>query len=415
LKYEINTTLKEHLVLLAGGLLILVSFLVYLAPFVIFEQSSRQAALVRVSLLVSSAIFIGVNLQSIKTFIHDRCGYVLLTVSLLFIYLFLNSFFLSDDLKSIRRLILLVFLFIPFLYIDFDERKIRVILALIASVISIFAVFSLLNHYFSGTLPHGYRKGGLIGSGVPGLASFGNTIVAGMHYAIAFSIVTYLYFTEANRLLLIVWGVFKVFVFYYIILTFARTAWVAALVSFLIIFLMTFDRYKIRFYIPLVIFISVLLFFLFNYMGYEVGERGLTARDEIWEVAIIEIKENIFFGHGLLNSIGWISIREGALRFNNVHSLYLEILYQVGVVGLFLYLLCILSAAYVLFKSFLLKVFGNLSVLFIAVLASISVVMSVDIIGWVNSPGLVWMWLWFPLAVCLSFERNLKLAINAQV
>ena len=37
-----------------------------------------------------------------------------------------------------------------------------------------------------------------------------------------------------------------------------------------------------------------------------------------------------------------------------------------------------------------------------------TVAMVVDIIGWVNSPGLVWMWLWLPLAVSVAFECKLK-------
>ena len=144
------------------------------------------------------------------------------------------------------------------------------------------------------------------------------------------------------------------------------------------------------------------------------GERGLTYRDELWKETILQMKGNWVFGHGLLNSIGWITIRDGAARYNNSHSLYFEIIYQVGLAGLFLHLCCVASAIYVLFKSFLLGVFGSLSVLFISVLAAISVVMSVDIIGWINSPNLVWMWLWFPLAVSISFERNLKSIVKSK-
>ena len=275
-------------------------------------------------------------------------------------------------------------------------------------MISFSAVFSLFNHYFNGTLPRGYRQGGLIDSGVNGFAGFGNTIVAGMHYAIAFSIVNYLYFTEKNRSFLIVWGVFNFFLFIYIALTFARTAWAAAFVSFFVIFLMTFRKKQLRFYIPIALLIPTFLYFYLNFAGYEFGERGLTYRDEAWLYTLSKMEGYWFFGHGLLNTIGWIPIRGGATQLNNSHSLYLEIVYQTGLVGLFLYLLSIVLSFYTLFKCFLKDIYGNVSVLIIAVLSSISVAMVVDIIGWVNSPGLVWMWLWLPLAVSVAFECKLK-------
>ena len=406
--FDFKRELHKHTKTLAMFFLVFAVLLIYLAPFVAFEQSSRQASLVRVSLLISSVLFVTVSFEGLKSFCLVRFSYLYFFVLLLFSYLFLNSLFLSDDFKSIRRLLLLLVLFIPFLYVDINERKVRFILIFIVAVISFFAAFSLLNHYINGTLPQGYRRDGLIDSGIPQIASFGNTIISGMHYAIAFSIVTYLYFTERNYFLLLLWGALKLIVIVYIALTFARTAWVAAFVSFIVLFLMTFDKKKIRFYILIMLAVPVVVFFLLNYIGYEIGERGLTHRDKIWKASILKIEENWIFGHGLLNSIGWVCIDDGKRCFNNSHSLYLEIIYQVGLVGLLLYLCCIFSAAYVLFKSFTLKVFGSLSVLFIAVLSSISVVMTVDIIGWINSPGLVWMWLWLPLAVSIVFERKLN-------
>ncbi len=181
---------------IAIGFLVFSVLLIYLAPFFIFEQSSKQASLVRISLFFASLYFVSTGFENGKKFFLSRFGYLSFSVFLLFFYLLMNSLVLSEDYKAVRRLVLLACLFIPFFYINIDPRKTRFILVVIASVISFSAVFSLFNHYFNGTLPRGYRQGGLIDSGVNGFAGFGNTIVAGMHYAIAFSIVTYLYFTE---------------------------------------------------------------------------------------------------------------------------------------------------------------------------------------------------------------------------
>lgn len=388
----------------AVSLLVFAILLIYLAPFFVFEQSSKQATLIRIALFSASLYFILASFKGGEEFFLNRFGILSFSIFLLFFYLVLNSIFLSDDYKSLRRLAFLACLFIPFLYIKIDFVKSRAVLVVVALVISCLAILSLFNHYLAGTLPSGYRQGGLIDSGIDDVASFGNRIIAGMHYAIAFSIVTYLYFTEVNRSLLVVWGVFKFFLFVYIALTFARTAWAAAFVSFVVVFVMTFRKDQFRFYIPIVLLVPTFIYFYLNFAGYEFGERGLTSRDEAWLFTLSKMDGYWFFGHGLLNTIGWIPIMDGAKQLNNSHSLYLEILYQVGFVGLLLYLVSMVSAFYVLFKCFFMKIYGSLSVLLIAVLSSISV----DIIGWINSPGLVWMWLWLPLAISLVFERKLK-------
>lgn len=392
----------------AVSLLVFAILLIYLAPFFVFEQSSKQATLIRIALFSASLYFILASFKGGEEFFLNRFGILSFSIFLLFFYLVLNSIFLSDDYKSLRRLAFLACLFIPFLYINIDFVKSRAVLVVIALVISCLAILSLFNHYLAGTLPSGYRQGGLIDSGIDDVASFGNTIIAGMHYAIAFSIVTHLYFTEVNRSLLVVWGVFKFFLFVYIALTFARTAWAAAFVSFVVVFVMTFRKDQFRFYIPIVLLVPTFIYFYLNFAGYEFGERGLTSRGEAWLFTLSKMDGYWFFGHGLLNTIGWIPIMDGAKQLNNSHSLYLEILYQVGFVGLLLYLVSMVSAFYVLFKCFFMKIYGSLSVLLIAVLSSISVAMIVDIIGWINSPGLVWMWLWLPLAISLVFERKLK-------
>ena len=111
--FDFKRELHKHTKTLAIFFLVFAVLLIYLAPFVAFEQSSRQASLVRVSLLISSVLFVTVSFEGLKSFCLVRFSYLYFFVLLLFSYLFLNSLFLSDDFKSIRRLLLLLVLFIP--------------------------------------------------------------------------------------------------------------------------------------------------------------------------------------------------------------------------------------------------------------------------------------------------------------
>lgn len=384
-------------------------FLVYLSPFWSFEDSSRSVSLIRITLFLTSFLMVlelfgKLNLVSN---LHIKIAPLNLSLFLLFLYLFFNAFLMSESLQPARRLVLYLLLFSPFLLLSLNVDVVKRIIILIAIVISIFAAYSIVNQYFKGGLPSGYRKGELVSSGTDGVASFGNTIVAAMHYAVGYVILTYLFFTESKRFLLWFWSLLLSFVIVYIVLTFARSAWVACLVSGCVIYILTFSKRKARFYIiPILAFLAA-SYFLMNFASYEVGERGLTYRDEVWKNVVEQINGHWLLGYGLSTPLKPITIADGLMIVNNSHNVYLEIIYQVGLIGLFLYLVTLISAIYILFKSYLFKVYGSLSILLLAALISISVVMLIEMNSWIHTPNLLWMWLWVPLALTLSFENKL--------
>lgn len=386
--------------------------LIYLSPYWSFENSSRSASLIRIMLFIT-AIFL-----TIFFFIKDgsrseadfKIAPLNCFLTVLLLYLSLNTLLLVPDSQPIRRVLVLAFLFIPFLFLQLNIHAARFLAILIAIVIACFSMYSLINQFFQGGLPTGYRKGSLFNSGTDTIASFGNTIVAAMHYAIGFTILAYLFFTEPKRPLVFLWAVLLSFVAVYIILTFARSAWVACFVATIVIYALTFNRRNIRFYIVPALFVALILYFSINFIGYEFGERGLTRRDDIWKVVISRIDGSWLFGHGLATSFEPIPILtdEGYVFVHNSHNLYLEIIYQVGLVGLLLYISTLLAAIYTLYKCYIIKIYSDLSVLFLALLVSVSVVMLTELNSWMHTPNLIWMWLWVPIAVTLSFERELK-------
>lgn len=384
--------------------------LVYLSPYWSFEKSTRSASMTRLTLFLSSLFLLIYHYYNRNKLSLCRVKLAPLNVTLiaLFIYLLGNSLFLSIDLQPVRRLAFIVLLCAPFVFLNLNERTIRSFIALLAVVIAGFAIYSLINHYLKGTLPMGYRKGLLYNSGTDGIGSFMNTIVAGMHYAVGFTVLTYLFFTEYKRLLLMLWSVLLTFVALYIALTFARSAWVACLVSALVMYILTFNKKQKRFYLTFVLAFSVVSYFFINFLGYEVGQRGLTHRDEIWRVVLTRVSEHWIFGHGLSVPFEPIPTKGGEVFVHNSHNVYLEVLYQVGIVGLLIFLSMLLTSIYTLFKAYRYKVYGQLSILFLSMLVAVSVVMLTELNSWVHTPNLLWMWLWVPVAIALAFEKKLS-------
>lgn len=405
-----NNTFKKVWLECSAIVLLTTSLLfIYLSPYWSFEDSARSASLIRIMLFLTSLFLIPYIFSKNTRFNKQRIKIapVNILLSALFLYLFTNAFFISEDYQSARRLLVLVFLFLPFVFLNLSTLFVRNIIMLIAVVIAIFAAYSLINQYMQGGLPTGYRQGELVSSGKDGIASFGNTIVAAMHYAVGFTLLTFLFFTENKRVLLWLWSALLVFVVTYIALTFARSAWVACLVASFVIYALTFNKTKIRFYILPVFLLLILSYFASNFIGYEVGQRGLTYRDEIWIDVISQIKGHWIFGHGLSTPFEPIPTIGGRVLVHNSHNVYLEIIYQTGLVGLLLYLSALCAAIYTLFKAYLLKVYNDTSVLILALLVSVSVVMLTELNSWIHPPNLLWMWLWTPIAMSLSFERKL--------
>lgn len=387
-------------------------FLIYLAPYWMFEESSRSSSLIRITLFLASIFllsFYSVQDNAVNQW-RLKIAPLNLLLTVLFVYLFINAFLLSSDLQPARRLLLLVFVFLPFLFLELNVQFIRKVIMLIAVVIAVFAVYSLINQFFKGGLPTGYREGELFSSGTVGIASFRNTIVAAMHYAIGVTILTYLLFTESKRILLWFWTVLLVFIVLYIILTFARSAWVACLVAAFVIYSLTFEKSKIRFYVAPIFLLLILLYFSVNFIDYEFGERGMTHRDDIWRVVVSRIEGHWIFGYGLSTPFEPIPVQ--GVVVGNSHNVYLEIVYEVGLIGLLLYLFSLFAAVFTLFKSYLINIYSDLSVLFLALLVAVSVVMLTELNSWIHTPNLLWMWLWVPIAVSLSFERKLHITMD---
>lgn len=133
-----------------------------------------------------------------------------------------------------------------------------------------------------------------------------------------------------------------------IILAVSRGTYVAIIISILLIFFGGKTKHKFS------ISISFILLFVILFSFYEsfitetilprlVGFEGLGGRQTIWTVSLTMIKENLLGGVGFGNFpdvYGFYSMRLRGWRANSgSHNVYIRVLAELGVTGLFLFLL----------------------------------------------------------------------------
>lgn len=384
-------------------------FIIFFSPFWWPSSNTNAVALIRVFVFLSAFIFIVKAIFGFfKTEVNLKINTSIILLFLLFFYLIFNAYLLASDTQPIRRVAFLLILFVSIYFLDVKPAVARGFLILLAFSGFCFAAYSIASMYNLDLLPTGYRKDKLFQSANPNIAYFGNTIVAAMHYAITFSILSYLFLTESKRLFLFIWLAFLAVVAVYIMFTFSRAGWVACAVAFMSIYFLTFDKVKFRFYFLLVVLLSLLVYFSLNFLQYELFNRGLRYRDEIWQVVLSRMPGHWLFGYGLSTPFEPIPTQGGKVFVWNSHNVYLEILYQVGVVGLALFIVLVMNSLYVLYKRIKSSMAGDVSILFFSILLSVLVVMTTELNSWVSTPNLLWQWLWLPLAFSLNLSKKLN-------
>ena len=379
----------------AGVLLLVFLLLYYFTPYYSFLTNNMDKALMRLTLGLGGLL---VLLDMVICNKRIPTLNVMSPLAIFFIYIVLNGLFLAEELKSIRRAVFLMALILIIVNVSFSRQFWINCLRGFTVFSSAMAFFSLVNLSLNGMMPTGYRELGLEGSGLEGVADFGNTIVAGMHYGMAFSAALFLYFTERSKKTLLLWCVLSIILSCYILLTFARTAWVACFLVFCVLSVFLYrEENKVRYIAPVLSVVSIFVFFIYNYAGYEVSGRGLTRRDEIWANAWSKSLEHLWFGHGADSALEPLLISSGEI-INNTHSVYLEVIYNYGIVGLGLFLFLISYTLVSLFKARKLTEYGEVAVFWMATLIACIVVMLVELNELIHTPNMLWHWLWMPVA-----------------
>lgn len=371
--------------------------ILYIGPFWWFGSNTGwrgiSFAFTGVALLIHAYL-----LASKKLRIEWRSARLLLASFILFVlYLALNSVFISEVDKSLSRVLYFTLFMFNVAMLTFDEKKFRLVAAIIVIISASYAVFVLCSLYMTDGLPKAYRVKGITTSAYSGVAEFGNTIVMAMHFSFAFVLAFYLSLVAKKNTVSLVWLVVLLPIAVVVALTFARSSWVLVTAACIILMASLYRKDKLPIYILLFAVALLLMGLISQHLTYEVTQRGVTHRDTIWLEVLSRMKGNWLFGYGLLEKFEAIKIK-GNTFVHNSHNVYLEVLYQTGIIGLLLFVSILLFVLHKLFKS----KERHEAKLFLAAIASTSCVIFVELNSFMDTPNLIWQLLWLPIGLSLS-------------
>lgn len=372
-------------------------------------ESSAFSSILRIMLVVGLFFLFFIKEQSFsfnKAFLKglylSKSRGLYLGLLLFFFYILISTIAFYEWAVLRRLIIVFVFLLMLSFYINLLSFDFKYLIYFLGSLGFLIGVFYLYNYYLiNGFSMVKYRQNDLQGTSLEWLASYDNTITAALH--ISFLCIA------------AVWGFFNVksksaSVFYFlafnllllaIVLTFARTAWFAIFSALVVFFFYEFKRNKLKVFILYGILFVAGLFYL-NFFYSLDAARGLTLRDKIW-IGLLSNMHSVkdwLFGMGPAAVVSFVKV-SAKLTPVHAHNIYVETLYRNGIVGLLLFLNLILFSI----RNIISASTDKENIFFVAILVGACTAMFFDFSNLIYSPNLLWLWVWFPIAVSLSIRK----------
>ncbi|TBU91617.1 O-antigen ligase domain-containing protein [Stutzerimonas kirkiae] len=266
------------------------------------------------------------------------------------------------------------------------------------------AVFAWLTLYYQfGVLERSLdyavvRRERLRELGWNGFADLDHPIIAGLYYGV-FAVVLTWFFVQ-GRMTLVRTSVLAVAVLgllLYVLLTFSRGAWFALVGGVLVLLLLFHNRksYSLLGIASVLLLIAVYLFWPEIQNERRVGVNG---RDQIWLHWLNLLPGFWMSGAGAGAELSFTLKRGGDVT--HAHSLYLQLWYEYGIVGIGLFLSLLAS---LLWKGWVCRA-DPVARLGLALLAFAMVAMVSDVYAIFHRPSPYWVVLWLPVAILLGVK-----------
>ncbi len=299
-----------------------------------------------------------------------------------------------NDIKYVKKLLnILLFIFSIILIEQSSKKRLQQLFIITAFILSIGALYAFYTAYIVESRDYSYR--------IIGIGNLSNPIWSTHIYGpISVFLIYYFFSIKHNLKQNIILILLFIILISFIILTNSRASFVALGTS--LIFLLLIHKSKKILYLLAIITIILLTTLIFQ--PDIIIKRGFSLRPEIWSSSLEQIKNNLFFGHGLGTKIS-IYIKEQGLRFNNIHNQHLGIIYNFGVIGFILWISLLVSMFNIYRKnklSFLSQV--GAAMLIYGIISGITE--STNIF---TRPKEQWFLFWLPIAILFTVEyRRLK-------
>lgn len=372
-----------------------VGLFVLLAGQVLIEDGSRYTTQVNLMLFLPGLLLVVLAKQWANIF--DQPVFWMLIALLVWV---LCAVFFNPggdaDIKRWLRLCLQIIVFVLTVSIVLhQERFFAGALIAGAAVAMVCAWLSLCQNYFIEGRSLAYRVSRLESSGISGVADFGNAILAALFYA-AMLILSVGLWSRIKKGWRFSWllGICGLGIAVYA--TYSRGVWIALGAALLFYWALTLSR---QYFICLlgVIVAGAFAVLLVSPGMIVKGFLNLNYREEIWQYALEELSHGWFWGVGPAAPFS-ACIEVLSRCFNQAHSLYLQFMFNFGMIGLAVLGALLISLLFVAWRHR-----GDdraliaLSLLVFALVAGVASYSELF-----SRPGLVWMFFWLPVGMLLG-------------
>ncbi|QXI44674.1 O-antigen ligase family protein [Pseudomonas wayambapalatensis] len=306
----------------------------------------------------------------------------------------------SDDPATLakRGLFIGLFLLAVDLFVRTDRQLFINVLKLSVGVVALGALMSLLYQYLYLNNSLAYREFRIFRLGLREYADYGWPVVAGIfHGALAVLALNFALERRARLYQVLFWLAVFAILSAYVICTYTRGAWGALAVAALMSVLLNRSRRGMYLLGCAALILLIALVALRHELWFELTERKLSGRSPIWEYFFSVMPDHWLFGHGLGTPFTFIWAHEEAVS-PHAHSLYLQQVYDSGLVSLLLLLTGICG----LFRHYRRYLADPLYRSALPVLVFALIAMLTDVERLFTRPGDYWVVFWLPVAILLS-------------
>lgn len=375
---------------------------VQLAGLLFNADGSRYATQLYLLLFIPSLLYWLSQRLSI-TFLHQVPGWFLLA---LVGWVLFTAGVNEGTAKGVgywAKIVLLLLLYIfAIATLVREERTFTRGLLAACLVVALFAWLTLYYQYAVLGRPLEYpeiRDFRLYQLGWNGLADLDHPVVAGLYYGVFAVMLCWLFlcaplrFWQATLLVLCGGGVLL-----YVLFTFSRGAWFSLAASIFVL-LLILPNFKSRSLLGLSLIALVLGLYMFWPEIQAEHDVGLSHRDQIWHNWLQHLPDFWALGRGAGTDLHF--------RFDNgfevfhAHSLYLQLWYEYGVIGIALFVSLLLS---LLYKGWQCRT-QPLACLGLALLVFAMVAMVSDVYAVFHRPSPYWVIVWLPIGILLGVQR----------
>lgn len=355
-------------------------------------ETSAWASATRISLLLF-VIYLVAAQRSIFRSLDQLLGVTLLLFSC---WIAFSVAFLDGQAEILRRGAVLAVFLLAVASAKLNAESALLNLLRAAAVLASVAALVTISHELQRRgLDFRYREFRLHSSGIPGFAEFFNPIISGMHMAFAGLTACWCVLVARSRSSQCFWLLCLCVISIYVFLTISRSAWLALGAGALV--LLVLRGRPVHWAVSLGgLSLALLLVYLRfpEIFAVEIA-RGTTNRDLIWSMVLDSMPGAWLAGHGA--GVEMAEMQIPGQTVVNTHSLYLEILFQYGLIGLLFFISMLVMVLHRMWAER-----SELCVLALALLVGSIGVMFFELHSFIHSPNLVWLWVWFPVGIALG-------------